>query len=470
MPGTLLAFVNLRDRSVTCSAAFPGAENVFPLHLLYGPGLFRPENLKEHDLSQEQLLLAAKLEHEIDHLHRFLGTSVGLLLCRIFRCQVDLIFSEIGQSNGNLNLPFSMSTAAMSRFHGLAMLEEAIFASSPRFSNVQANVLNEALKKLDMDLEVDPFDADQCVAPMVETQLLRRSIQTPFGAACLFEYFGVSRELGLRKMASVRYSDTTLMMHTRAYQLAGQVFRSKFQEMLPRQPLPNDHYLASDIALWIPASPNGLLNRPSGCKYTWNDFQPGHRYIAILGLLDRNRFSPATRPLDDAYELWFAKETRRICSMLDWPTPQDIASAWLTVLEDNAHPSDFFVRDSPEIVRGAKKMLLTRIRYPAKAAHGYWPANNDTDLWFGQIKLLEENGSRTIACDETIQEWKQHGYSLPPAMALSSALELLVQKREERLMGPELLQRYRSEIRRVCDDLSQYGKRHFGFGVLAGRE
>jgi hypothetical protein len=110
-------------------------------------------------------------------------------------------------------------------------------------------------------------------------------------------------------------------------------------------------------------------------------------------------------------------------------------------------------------------MLRLRLTYPAKAAQGYWPAFNEESLWFSCV-VLQDKGKQTVLGFDDSYERREHPEYKHP---LASAIDLLVLKRPESLMGEDLVQRYRTQANKAVRDLSNYAKKHFGFSINSGR-
>ncbi|MGV2336159.1 MAG UNVERIFIED_CONTAM: hypothetical protein LVR18_19315 [Planctomycetaceae bacterium] len=283
-------------------------------------------------------------------------------------------------------------------------LERMLFAPTLRSGRCSNQVFVETLPFMHVESvaassDVSPSSDEIEIAPHATVSFPHRVSVMPLGAASLFEFLGISRECGLRKKFGIRYSDSESMIQTTVYQHAAQVFRSCFPDSGHRTSLPSDHYLACDLALWIPIGPNGVSLHQRSKKLRWEDIHPGHRFLRILELLNPKHFVGADHPLNGDYDAWFTEETSRICHLLDWPTPAQLAAEWLEAIELPEH-ANIFVKDSPVLARVTRQLLQKRLECPSKAAHGYISAENDQDLWFGQVALLEAGRRTTIAVDD----------------------------------------------------------------------
>jgi hypothetical protein len=114
-------------------------------------------------------------------------------------------------------------------------------------------------------------------------------------------------------------------------------------------------------------------------------------------------------------------------------------------------------------------MLRLRLTHPAKAAQGYWPAFNEESLWFSCVVLQDKGKQTVLGFDDSYERRDHPEYEHPLAFSLSAAIDLLVLKRPESLMGEDLVQRYKTQANKAVRDLSNYAKTHFGFSINSGR-
>jgi len=467
----IYAYIGTRDRCLTVSSPRDCLEKVAPLHLAYGPQSF-DRWLK--DLSETERLTLAKMEHEIDHLHRFLGTSLGLLLNIIFGKQVRMMIEAIREEpSSRLELPFTAKVQGFERLREVSELEKVLMSSTGRIGRMKQSEISrwDTLEEIfcGQGGSICWVDNDP-IAPSSETMVGSISIPAVLGGYSIIEYLGLSREVGLRRKYSISYDESVTMINTYVYQQVGQLWKSFFK-ISGRESLPSELYLACDLACWVPYGPHGLVERPSGRPYTWRDIHPGYRFTELLSKISMIRSTPSSARLDQEYESWFSSSTELLCQQLDWPEPGLLARKWREVMCDtHKRVGCELIKDDNLYILGAKGMLDRRLSDPAKAAHGYWSASNQSHLWFSSVCHQDVGVPTLLRIDEGSMEGIGLDYNFPIALSLNSCLDLLVFKRLEAHIGRDLRSRYRTQTRKMVEDLSRYSRKHFGFSVQAGRD
>lgn len=466
------AFVGTRDRSITISSYDCDLLKLLPLHHAHGTKLF---TLRSHGLTDIELLLVSKLEHEIDHLHRFLGTTLGLFLYCCFSKQVELVLQHIRESSGELQLPFHKQSESMQYFEALVQLEKAMMSSTRKVCQMTESDLANSFQigQFLGNGDLIRWDQGRSIAPHNRVIVGTVDCQSAISGYSILEYLGLSREVGIRRKFGLFYGETTEMIRTTDYQQLGQYWKQlrgdRNSEV--KTAFPSELYLACDLACWIPFGPQGLVPRPSGGAYSWEDIHPGHRFTKILNVLDAVEPKSADAKLDEEYAKWFEAGTHAICERLDWPTPNQLATIWIDRLgklktEDSGW--DRWIVDDEQRTHGTIKMLKLRLSHPAFAAQGYWSAFNQECLWFSCV-THQNQSERSQTIYSIGDKVGSSEYQLPLAVSLSFAIDQLVLKRPESLIGEELFQRFKTHTKKAIADLSKYANKRFGFSIESGR-
>lgn len=473
MSGMPFAFVGTRDRSITISSIGCDLAKVLPLHQAYGPEVFQRSGLELTDLER---LVLAKLEHEIDHLHRFQGTTLGIFLFACFSRQVDLVLREIESTSENVELPFEQQSELMQEVMELFTLEKAMMSSSLQTSRMLERSLAESkfvMRFLGENEEVQ-WEPNRHVAPLFETLVGTIKRPTAVGGYSILEYLGLSREMGLRRKYNVFYEEAKAMIGTQSYQQLGQYWKAVVKRNTEstggKYSLPSELYLACDLACWIPFGPRGLVERPSGRPYSWEDLQPGHRFTKLMRVIESIESKPSNAKLDVDYENWFVSSTETLCELLDWPQPKYLARVWIDFLAAiEKSPCRSWISEDKDRTQGTLTMLRLRLSHPAKAAQGYWSAFNKSSLWFSCVTQQTDKSQSMFRLTEHDKDNQEGSYNFPISLSLNSAIELFVMKRPESFFGKELLERYKAQTAKALQDLSSYALKQYGFKVQAGR-
>jgi len=469
-------FFRMPDRSLTAYCEPEAFARTAPLHLYYGPRLLRGAPGLEFDA-----VIAAKLEHEIDHLHRALGTSYGCSIHRLHSAQIDSFFRYVaGRASGeSLALPFVLNSSdgELQRLRACERLSERLICSRPprEIDSAAAQRIATLLPGVRPSIEPSAQSpGGDYAVPFGEYTLGGAFRKAAFGGYALLEFLGLSREIELGSMACLPGAKDAEFIKAIGYQLAGQIWKQSVRAATAEGRLPSEMHCACELALWIPIGPDGPIpsaNRDLG----WKDVHPGWRFLRIAEFLQNRTTTPCNAPLDEAYGRWFEDLESEICDAFDWPTPCVIAESWSDYLQRGLANGTFdkrFLEDDSERARGSLEILGKRIATPALAAHEYRSADNNPELWFSVYTVFETGGgkSRILVMDTEGRDFRALGYRFPPSISLTTALQLLVNKKSEALSGPELLSRFQLEGAGAVRDVSVYAKRHYGFGIEFGRD
>ena len=245
------------------------------------------------------------------------------------------------------------------------------------------------------------------------------------GATALFEALALSREITLVRISYGRNEQwigqlDSSMPLMEGYNRARIVWDSMLSESLvpfsdshpvwmhvsPQRVQPMEFYLAADLALWVPFFPDVDGNSRSDYATGWQDIHPGWRFLRIV---DFFRSSGKQWAPPDSYPGVFSEQhvqiQNEICERFNWPTPMDLASAWLLFLRKTLDSGEvvgsFPERFDRNRCIASCELLATHLRSPADVCYGILAPENRGRHWFsgvecddGYLFYDEMNGSK----------------------------------------------------------------------------
>lgn len=513
------AEVCVASRAITVVGFEGDVEATVSQHLAYGPGLLRRRNPElggrwsgVPEVTDGEAYLVAKLEHELDHLHRSLATSCGRIRHQIHSRQVHCFFSrmQVADDDEEVVLPFGRSPTVSPEakqhvrdMHRCRLVDQVLVGSAALRTADRESVADavnwyfrEALEDREPVAERKGIvSASDELWPTVTYQLGGRTRHSPLGCLALLEVFAVFREVNLRLFGRVGHEDSRYLLSVPAYQQAGHLWKSiAGGKMAPsaaidrpgwddlplesRQTYPLEFYAACDLALWIPLS----LHSPSGKPCGWRDIHPGWRFLQSVKALG-NSFTPTSMGAVNAnMDQRLESIQEEICSKLDWPTPRAIVEEWLKEQQIQRADSlclENFIQDDRPRMEGTSMLLQHRLRHPSAACVGYLESRNNLTLYFSVVE--EQSGGLNDALtvtrtfDENTEADARHGYRLPASYAAVRGCELYAFMMDREAMDVLTKGRYGTvrgmgSFRAAMDEsLSAYAGRHYGFRLESPR-
>lgn len=295
--------VDPTTRCVTVPVAVPELVHIAELHALHGSNLLRRANpqatVNAPRLDSAALQLAAKLEHELDHLQRHLATGYGFIYHLIRSRLVDLFFERLDQTTDDETgrLPwYPLSESATRRISseqrgliGNLRLYQAyrsllsILAADSSAPNVPSP---RSCRRAYAAFATDLFRRRLNVAPPTRSESHTRPrigwypvfhdrSGRPFklGATGLLEALAISREMSLMRYAKLERLRDTSQFGASIYGQASYLWQAAYKlPMLSQTDLPPswrevgyleittppwEFQAAIDLALWTPLGPDG---------------------------------------------------------------------------------------------------------------------------------------------------------------------------------------------------------------------
>ena len=506
--------VHPATRCVTSPSGDKLLEHIGPLHSANGALLFRRKNEKYRksmaiipDLDASELQGCAKLEHELDHIQKFCGTSYGFLVHALHSAKVDLFLTAIELADDKLSFPVFPRASApwsggessaesfescvnlfWSHNYLLSMLEctsgapttplpwqrKAAFEISERYFGPLREDTPGG------DLNCCPDDG---AFPIINLGGRR---PTKLGGQGLLEFFAVSREATVLKFSGLSqkmdYRQQRSHLHTQAAKAwkhwaklpmleppISESWRSAGLGPTPQFPL--ESRIAMDIALWPPFYPN------VGCDHwRWTDIHPGWRYLKVLlHLKDQHQDYHLFMSADDVSDEWFLDFEDTICNALAWPSPAFLASKWLEYWERRAvGPTDRrFICDDIGRARATIELLATRVKRPFLMVMSYPGAESRNFHWFEAITTWQDHDGRItmLSPEGHEEEWAECGYRLPVGFAMVKALDLFgTGDWKDGRPSPPVIEELDVIGKGLEAAISNYAKRNYGFSIeFAGR-
>ena len=296
--------------------------------------------------------------HERDHTRRLLSTSYGLL-CHALRNQ-DLLATrdlivESAQTPNRLTLPFN-SVAKAGGDNPSKHALRAIISSRLRralehhislddFRAVEPALAGWTAAPCEYvrgDLPGDPSRSAVAIANAGNAKWLT--------SAHLLELFGCceqgNRLLGTGSdiCAVVELLEDSERMYTLPMLMWFSQFPTQKDRLEPKGPhtrpgelylgfyrgFPLELFAAADLALWPPFAPEGII---AHCpEIDWTDISPAYRFARILLAYKKLAYHPRHGPEGNLNQVIPAIQ-QRVCDILGWPTPTDLADRWLRHLE-----------------------------------------------------------------------------------------------------------------------------------------
>jgi hypothetical protein len=308
--------------------------------------------------------------HERDHVRRLISTSFGLL-CHAFRTQQlvaarDLVV-EAAHEPGGLRLPFNLldqKTSLGTSAHQALTAARLQMALENRLNMADFRAAEPALAGWTVDgceyvaaeLPGDPTHSslritiDEVDLPRLKWLLKAKWLTTSH----LLELFGACEE-GNRLLGTgsgIEQVVDKLNQKDGRYNLPLYVWFSQFPTPPDRprpairpprsgelalsfyRTFPLELFVAADLALWPPFTPEGLASSHS--ELDWTDVSPAFRFARILLGYKKLGVTPGEWP-DDDFNLVIPGLQQRVCELYGWPTPADLAAQWHDHLTSRAN-------------------------------------------------------------------------------------------------------------------------------------
>jgi len=472
--------VNPTTRCVVAPTANRDVIEVSKLHASHGDRLFKrlnPEFGKKYtdvpELTNSQLKIAIKLEHELDHLQRHLATGYGYLFHAIKSRMVDLFFERLHLTCTDeagvlpwypesavvdgLDLSDSGIEGNKSRQLGYRWLAELLSGESlaPRRPSAaqcavalavfQDDLLRRLGYKGNVNIQKDlarelSFDAGSRFE--FPTVAGRDGRPEKIGGQALLEAFSICREMSQMTFAGRAVDRDLTQFRAPIYTSAMRVWQNIAG--LPRVRIerpsgswkavgyksldvfPLDVYAAADLALWPPIEPNP---ETTDLTFNWHDIHPGWRYVRCLNYLKKNpRNWMPPRNLTADTDSWMVELQRELCLHFGWKSPVELSHSWFQFLS-HGHSGGFgklFIADDRGRSAASLNLLNTRIAFPARFALGFPASHGHAVNWFACLLAADE--SRVYSDEQQEQRLEQLGYKLPVAFAMMETLELYGEK------------------------------------------
>jgi hypothetical protein len=292
--------------------------------------------------------------HERDHVRRLLATSYGLL-CHAFRAQQltaarDLV-AEAARLPDGLKLPLSLSPQAVASGTA-APAQRALIADRLRLA-LEHHISIAEFRAAEPALAGWTAGGCAYVAAELPGDPSRSALAiTNAGnrakwltARHLLELFGCC-EQGNRLLGTGSGIDEVVRLvadSERMYTLPMLMWFSQFPTPRDRprstephtrsrelylgfyRGFPLELFVAADLALWPPFTPDGLVT--GSAEIDWTDINPAFRFARILMAYKRLKVEPGEWPPGDLNQIIPALQ-HRVCEMLGWPTPGELAARW----------------------------------------------------------------------------------------------------------------------------------------------
>ena len=463
------------------AAALPELAEVFGLHQQLGYRLFFPSGTEVHQdltakgvvLAESQLHVLAKLEHELDHVQRHLGTSFGWWHHLIMSRLVDLFFqrSLLEPTADPAVLPWYLpyesairpgesldiydNRRQFLRFeHLLELLEcNSISTAVPTHEQGQAAVdllLSELCGAQGKSRQpsflseagTPAADADGCGDGWFPVLPDRTGKPAKFGASALLELFAMTRENALLSLARCPHRVDYDRFRSPIYTLAHDAWfhwarlpkiDSQTNELwatagIPRAAtLPLELFMAADLALWPPIGPEGCIENATGV-YCWRDLHPGWRFVRLLNLLRDNRHWHPCKDYDQRVDRILQERQAAWCRYFHWPTPSEIGTAWQRFFDESLRRGECqgrFVEDDSVRVQSMLALQEYRLQHPSQVALLFPRCSGALFNSFTGVVGREPDGQSQLLVRSVERNYHQPlGYPMPVALALHEGLEI----------------------------------------------
>jgi len=513
--------VNPTTRCINVISDEDTLQNILKLHFHFGSKLLRRQNPQQAEvlydvpsLGENEIFTALKLEHELDHLQRHLSTSYGFLNHIIQSKAVGLFFDNaISGEEENTRIPFypkdlSIKKKAVAQdsnlvsnkvqFYGAQFLREIIDCDSPSvhhplaefrclaidffLSKLWKNNATQDLSALRQKFLTLPENenlgeilaTDELAFPVVELLENKGIRKVKLGASALLECLAISRERTWRHYIYGRQSINDPYSGLTSYETAHQCWKlimtSPFISECVNsvswhevgiklfKGFPTEFYIAVDLALWPPVSPNYFQDsKDSLLEMRWADFHPGWRFLRILLWMKRNNISfTGVGPMDENQSEQMIYLQAQICADLKWRNPQDLASEWMGYFNEclsNKRYKNQMIEDDWERAMASIELLDSRLEFGARAIIQYPAIARRKSHYFQAIALGDSiycNENTTILLDEM-------GYKLPVPFGVISGVELFGE-----LIGRGYSAGYGRSIKNM---IRTYAKRNFDVSI-----
>lgn len=453
---TALYRIDYPSRSILAMAVSEEFVQLAPLHARYGANLLRkcnPEYSAKLEnvprLSDTQVVLASKLEHELDHLQRSAMTSYGYLLNAIFADRVNSWFSAIREiPDREVRFPIHFKETAsgtrhLNSFNAERLLQcDALALES--FVDINIAEVQEYLAKLG-GLPGLADSNNSARIPFADT----RAGRVVIGGQAVLELFAVTRERSLLSFAlgpdslSREYEGSHI--HNLAYYLWKTTFGLPLIESggesdawrsvgIPRGlRFPLELYAAADLALWPPFSSEGWIGNPG-----WSDIHPGWRFVRILELLQNrspSQFTALSSPANISNAHFVALQDEW-ADALGWCRPGVLCNLWRKALEEfsqrESHtPTLWSIGEDSGRARSDYEYMRTRHLHPAAATLSYPDSLGLSRLWFQTVAVAQARSEQTMGpleifeLDGAVNGSSRRPYHFAPAFSLSHGLQAL---------------------------------------------
>lgn len=319
------------------------------------------------DVPQWAKEFAAVEAHEREHVRRLISTSYGLL-CHAYRAQqlfaARELISQVSINHQKLVFPFKLAYDPEGIGTGIATPSHKALVTARLQQALETHIPTEELRTLEFSLAgwtvdgVEYQSVELPGAPRLSTLAINNAgsiIQSKWLTSVhLLELFGVCEE-GNRLLGTgsdVAQVSKRLMAREGWYNLLLNIWFTQFptdreqKKEPPRSPQPKEIslsfyrlfpielFVAADLALWPPFTPEGLTSC-SG-KLDWTDINPPLRFARILWTIKQLGIVPGPWPEHDLNGFVLSLQDR-ICEELGWPTPTKLATLWHDHLATKTH-------------------------------------------------------------------------------------------------------------------------------------
>ena len=496
-------------RCVTSPHPVPRLATIAPLHAEHGGNLFRvfqrDDLVGVPRLPVDDLVLVAKLEHELDHMQRHLATSYGLVYHLIRSRMADLFFRRpsLSASDDAARLPWypTQRRRIRSEEHAVDRNEKRYVSyrsllniwtcdgTSP--SSPNAGECRAAFAALACDL----FPEGLAMRPPERAQHGRRAWfpvwndeqGRPFkmGAAALLEMLALSRELSLMRYANLPEHRDEAQFGSSIYRQAAYVWKDVFKLPLILNTTPSQIWrrlgyrsisappwelqLAVDLALWMPLGPNGAV--PADARFGWEDIHPGWRFARILNLLRQQTKWHVEPAITHGANDWVRSTQKEWCQQLGWPAPDELIDVWMAWLADGFRRQTLerrYIEDDRSRWAASLNLLAYRQSAPAAVLLGFPDAGGAAVNWFDAVFGPDEENVLHVYSDESrIAKVEALGYPFPVAYGLIQAIELFAEhlgNSTQETLDWRLARLKRLGLKlETC--IKTYAKRHYGTEV-----
>ena len=511
--------VNVSNRCLSVPRQAELTEELIQLHSQYGKLLLLSQNPSKvtkispvvPPLSKQHLQIIAKLEHEIDHLRRHLGSSFGFLYHSIQSKRVDTFFHrfDLNRTDDDERLPWYPSTMKndcrysesvaenVREYYLLKTASELLDCSSPspRFPLPEDGI--DAISAIYSLMGVKPLPKSRTSNCNIPTEI-EGSIfpivqgvdgrKFKFGAHAILESLAISREMGLLLFAGHGDVRQQELFNVGIYGDAIRIWRDVFQlpylrfeatdgfKSLGHQEIvapPQEFVAALDLALWPPYFPP-IESISGSFELQWSDIHPGWRFLKVLSILkDRKEWTPSAR-IDPNSDQWLQATQKEWCDLLGWPTPENLSHEWVLWLKSchaNRSTDKVWFNDDGARVAGALNLLHLKEKSPAITALGYPESTGSKVNWFEAVLMYDQYGDLHVWGDQARQDsLEKSGYPLPVAFGLLQGIEIFAEKlpASKRGFPRDVLSLTQRTGEKLLKCVGTYGQRHYQLKIEFG--